>query len=81
MNNEREIFYEMLREAFDKSGYPLRIGMMRNQYGVVNAKNFNQPRLAFDFLLKKEFLRINIYISRTMKKHHALIDYIVAKKR
>lgn len=62
MNNEQKIFYEMLQSAFEESGCDLTLGLTRNQYGVINAKNFNKPRLACDFLLRNEFLRINIYI-------------------
>lgn len=69
-NVEQKIFYEMLQSAFEESGCDLTLGLTRNQYGVINAKNCNKPRLACDFLLRDKFLRINVSI-----------DCIVAKTR
>lgn len=61
-NVEQKIFWDMLQKAFEESGCGLTLGLTRNQYGIINARNFGKPRLECDFLLQKKFLRINIYI-------------------
>ena len=59
----RKRFYDTLQKLLDKQGNPFYFSHER-QWAIINksTSSFHEPCVAIDFLYRKEYLRLNVYI-------------------
>lgn len=74
---ERLLFWRLFDEELEKQGNPFYIEH-RNHYATVNRKSANSNYcLSVDFLLRKQFVRVGLYINDDIKA----FEYMLAHKK